>query len=119
MTDRNKIHPTGRLPRNMDGSLVLDDVPREFTLESISTAAGSPITFRFTSDVCRAECAGATLYAEADRDESAQVTLKYPDGKILALITVHRNPDDDSLTTSLRDVGSALLWSWERKVRGA
>lgn len=81
----------------------------KFETTSISIAGAPTIEFRVHGDTCRAELAGATLYAEVC-DQGADLRLTAADGEVLASLVVlpraHRN-----LTENVTDVGAALLWS--------
>ena len=95
-----------------------------FKTESVSISGAPSITFEFNGDTCRAELAGAKLYAEV-RDPvykepnlgpAADMRLTDAKGEVLASIIVngraHRN-----LTENITDIGSALLWSHWRCVQ--
>ena len=77
----------------------------------VSTSGGPDILFRFEGDTCRAELAGAKLYAESHRKDGG-IDMRVTDatGFVLAkLVVLPRMYRDD--TENLTDIGSALLWS--------
>lgn len=85
-----------------------------FTSQTISTADAPPIEFQFDRDVGTAEYAGAKLRAEAVGPDRADVTIKDATGEVLADLVVRKMPRDESITVSVMNVGSALLWSHYR-----
>jgi hypothetical protein len=92
-----------------------------FTTESISIASdGAPsIAFNFDGDTCRAELAGAKLYAEVRTSGvDADLRLTDHDGEVLADIVVNQRAHRD-LTENVIDVASALLWSRWRWVQAS
>ena len=77
----------------------------------ISTSGAPDIAFRFAGDTCRAELAGATLYAEGGRkDGGIDMRLTDATGLVLANIVVGPRRERND-TDNLTDIGSALLWS--------
>ena len=80
----------------------------------IACSAGPTIEFGFAGDVCTAELAGAKLRAERLDDEHADLRLHDATGKVLASVVVSKLWDDESITVSVMNIGSALLWSHAR-----
>jgi hypothetical protein len=80
-------------------------------IESISTAGAPTIDFRFDGDTCRAELAGAKLYAEVCNDgRRCDLRLTEATGFVLADLVLNER-SERTLTENLMDIGSALLWS--------
>ena len=89
----------------------------EFTTTSISISGAPEITFHFKGDTCRAELAGAKLYAEGGRkDGGTDLRLTDADGFILADLVVNMRVGRDA-TENLTDIASALMWSHWRHQR--
>lgn len=92
---------------------------KEFTQESVSPSGAPSITFQFKGDTCRAELAGAQLYAEASRADGAiDLRLTAADGTVLADVVVNER-HERTTTENIMDVGSALLWSHWRFINQA
>jgi len=85
-----------------------------FQIPQPSIAGGPTIEFAFAGDVCTAELAGAKLRAERLDDEHADLRLHDATGKVLASVVVSKLWDDESITVSVMNIGSALLWSHVR-----
>lgn len=85
-----------------------------FTVPSVSIAGAPTIDWTFTGAVARAEIAGAKAYAEAIDDGTADLRITDATGEVLADILVRKMPADESITVSLMNVGTALLWSHVR-----
>lgn len=82
----------------------------KFTVESESIGGAPRIELKFDGDVCRAEFAGATLYAEVRDDGGTDLRITDAEGEILADLILRPRSHRDS-TENLMDIGSALLWS--------
>lgn len=82
----------------------------EFTVPSVSISGAPTIEFHVRGDTCRAECAGAKLYAETRSDGGADLRITDAKGEVLADLVVNPRSHRD-LTENLVDIGSALLWS--------
>jgi hypothetical protein len=83
----------------------------EFTIPNISIAGAPTIDWQFTGDVARAEHSGAKAYAEMRADGCADLRVTDATGEVLADVIVRKMPHDESITVSLMNVGTALLWS--------
>lgn len=86
----------------------------DFTEENVSIAGMPTIVFRFDGEVCSAGLAGARLHAECEGPGRARLTINDTDGAALADVTVHKIHADESITVSVMNIGSALLWSHAR-----
>lgn len=78
---------------------------------------GPAIDWGFTGDVAHAECAGAKAYAEMRMDGFADLRITDAAGVVLADITVRELSTDESITVSVMNVDTALLWSHARWVK--
>ena len=83
----------------------------EFTVPNVSIAGAPTVDWKFTGAVTRAEISGATAYAEAIDENSADLRIKDATGEILADILVRKMAKDENITASVMNVGTALLWS--------
>lgn len=83
----------------------------QFSVPNISIAGAPTIEWKFEGDVGTAECHGATLRAESIDDTKADLTLRDETGEVLAEVVVRRMPRDESITVSVMNIGSALMWS--------
>lgn len=91
----------------------------EFSTIAVSISDAPSIEFHFKGDTCRAELAGAKLYAEGGRsDGDIDMRLKDASGEVLADLVVRKRAHRNA-TENLMDVGSALLWShWRHQQAG-
>lgn len=85
-----------------------------FKIPNISAAGGPTVDWNFTDDVAHAECAGAKAYAEMRGDGCADLRVSTATGEVIADVIVRKMPADDSITVSVMNVGTALLWSHAR-----
>lgn len=83
----------------------------KFTIPNINIAGAPTIDWRFDGSLGLAEVAGARAEAEAVNEESAVVRIRDATDKLLADVLVRKLPSDESITVSVMNVGSALLWS--------
>jgi lambda repressor-like predicted transcriptional regulator len=88
----------------------------DFKIENVSIAGAPTIEWHFTGDVARAECAGGKAYAEMRGDGCADLRITDAKGEVLADVVVRKMPADETITASLMNVGTALLWSHARYV---
>lgn len=79
-------------------------------IPSISISGAPEILFKFAGDTCKADLAGAELYAEVRGDGRCDVRVKDATGFVLADIVLNERAER-TLTENVIDVGSALLWS--------
>lgn len=86
----------------------------EFTVPNISIAGAPTIDWKFTGAVGRAEIDGAKAYSEAIDAERADLRVTDATGEVLADVVVRRMSKDESITVSVMNVGTALLWSHVR-----
>lgn len=90
-----------------------------FKVQTVSASGAPDIDFHFAGDTCRAELAGAKLYAEAGRpDGGCDLRITDATGFVLANIAIYERPERN-MTENLTDIGSALLWSHWRFVEAA
>ncbi len=83
----------------------------EFETTAVSISGAPDIRFHFKGDTCRAELAGAKLYAEGGRaDGRTDMRITDATGFVLADLTINTREERDD-TENLTDIGSALLWS--------
>lgn len=68
------------------------------------------IEWTFTGAVGRAEHNGAKAYAEALNDERADLRITDATGEVLADLIVRKMPADESITASVMNIGTALMW---------
>lgn len=88
-------------------------------IESVSIAGAPTIEFKFAGDTCRAELAGAKLYAEGGRpDGGCDLRITDATGFVLANLAIYERPERN-MTENLIDIGSALLWSHWRHTQSA
>lgn len=87
-----------------------------FKVPNISIAGGPTVDWNFDGDTARADCAGAKAYAERRSDGCADLRVTDAAGEVLADVIVRKAPADDSITVSVMNVGTALLWSHARYV---
>lgn len=87
-----------------------------FKIPNISIAGGPTVDWNFTDDVAHAECGGAKAYAEMRSDGCADLTVRASTGELIADVIVRKMPADESITVSVMNVGTALLWSHARWV---
>lgn len=85
-----------------------------FKIPNISIAGGPTVDWNFTTDVAHAECGGAKAYAEMRHDGCADLTVRTATGQLIADVVVRKMPADESITVSVMNVGTALLWSHAR-----
>lgn len=89
----------------------------EFKIPNISIAGLPTIEFTFDGSLARAELAGAKLIADCGGDtDRANLMITDVAGELLADVMVRKMPADESITVSVMNVGSALLWSHARWV---
>lgn len=86
----------------------------EFTIPNVSIAGAPTIDWTFTGAVGRAEYRGAKLYAEALDSGQARLRLTAATGDVLADVVVFHLPADESITVSVMNVGTPLMWSHVR-----
>jgi hypothetical protein len=85
-----------------------------FKVPNISIAGGPTVDWNFTDDIAHAECDGAKAYAEMRSDGSADLRITDAAGEVLADVIVRKLPADETITVSVMNVGTALLWSHAR-----
>jgi hypothetical protein len=85
-----------------------------FKIPNISISDGPTVDWNFTDDVAHAECGGAKAYAEMRSDGCADLTIRTATGELIADVIVRKMPADESITVSVMNVGTALLWSHAR-----
>lgn len=107
-----RTHPA-REDRRYDRSTMSDGVTG-FTVPNVSIAGAPTIDWNFTGSVGRAEIAGAKAYAEAIDDTRADLRITDATGEVLADVVVRKMDADDSITVSVMNIGTALLWSHMR-----
>lgn len=89
----------------------------KFTIPQESIAGAPTIEFKFNDSIATAELAGAKLTASRAGDDRASLQIIDATGEIIADVIVRKMPADESITVSVMNVGTALLWSHMRWVQ--
>lgn len=86
----------------------------KFTRDSVSVSGAPTITFHFDGDSVKAELSGATMHGDVVDQERSNLLITTADGERIADILVRKMPRDETLTESVMNIGSALMWSHHR-----
>jgi len=86
----------------------------EFTVPNVSIAGLPRIDWAFSGALGDAGLSGAVASALVIDDKSASLLVTDGSGKVLADLVVRKLETDESITVSVMNVGSALLWSHHR-----
>jgi len=85
-----------------------------FTIPQESIAGAPTIQFRFDGGLATAELAGAKLIASGAGEDRANLQITDAAGDLIADVIVRKMPAEESITISVMNIGTALLWSHAR-----